>query len=384
MARAVYIHYAGGVRVTKDPDARGMYRIRFTKPDGRQGDARRSSWHEADAFARELSGFLNRTDNGTVAETIDGATIKDAIELFLDPGAHRETPAASYLATVSSHARTHIVPAIGDVPCRQWDRDVSQRVVDHCVAAGLAPSTIATVVGVLSSVANLAAWHKMLPQGAQPVRGVHHKRSPAIDLTELPTGEDVEKVATALTEVGGEDVYALLAYVAAYSGLRVGETLGLQVGDVDLAEGTIRVARQFGGQAKQIIPPKAGSKRVTIFPAFLDERWERAVGGRDADQPVWPGRDGGHLPHTTFRALWDRARQAAGWPRAGRGYKWRYHDLRHYFCTWALAADGLGLDVADVSRFAGHANPQITWQVYVSSRPDRVNRARQASRKAAR
>lgn len=386
--RVEYIHYPGGVRVSRHPDGRGTYRIRFPKADGTEGDARRSDWREADELARELAGLVsdnNHPVGGTVDATDDDATVADAVEVFLDPSSHREPMSASYLSTATSHARRHIVPAIGDVPCSQWDRGVSERVVDHCTEAGLAPSTVNTVVGLLSAVATSAERHGMLPAGRSPVRGIHRRRSEPVDLTDLPEHRDIEKAATALVELTGDGSQALQAYVAAYSGLRLGEMLGLQCGDVDLEEGTIRVSRQLGRMADgNLIPPKTGKARVTIFPAFLDDAWEAAVAGRDPDRPVWPGEAGGHLPHSSFRTLWNRAITAAGWPRAERGFKWRYHDLRHYFCTWALAADGLGLDVADVSRFAGHSNPQITWQVYVQSRPDRVSRARAASRKAAR
>jgi integrase len=53
------------------------------------------------------------------------------------------------------------------------------------------------------------------------------------------TPGDVDSLAVALPEP-----YGLLVRLAAYTGLRAGEIAGLQLRDIDLTEGTLRVRRQ--------------------------------------------------------------------------------------------------------------------------------------------
>lgn len=384
MSRIEYVHYAHDVRVTKHPDARGMHRIRFVKPDGRPGEARRASWEDAHQLALELAGLLAKGRRPANGNTPIGVLA----EQFLSPSAHREEPSPTYMRSSKSVIGKHIVPIIGDVPCNEWDTAVTQRVVDHCKAAGLADSTISGVVRTLAGIAKLGREHGYLQPGAEPTRGVYRHRKSYVDLAELPTADDIEAVAVAAAAVSGTWWRRLQVFTGAYSGLRIGEVLGLKVKDVNLKAGTIRVERQqMSAPGAGLRPPKYGSKRSTLFPEWLDGDYAALAAGRDRDEPLFPAARGDHELYSTFlNQRWRPAVMRAGWPRneSGRGYHWSYHDLRHYFCTWALAKDGLGLDVADVSRFAGHKSPQVTWEAYVMSRPDRVERARAASARGAR
>ena len=61
----------------------------------------------------------------------------------------------------------------------------------------------------------------------------------------------------------------------------------------------------------------------------------------------------------------------------GRG-EWTWHSLRHVFCTTASLFTW-GLDAADVSRMAGHANVRITLDMYVGAVVGVLDRARQAT-----
>jgi site-specific recombinase XerD len=72
-----------------------------------------------------------------------------------------------------------------------------------------------------------------------------------------------------------------------------------------------------------------------------------------------------------------RAYLAAGWRDAGGNGEWTWHSLRHVFCTTALFT--WGLDAADVSRMAGHANVRITLDMYVGAVAGVLDRARQAT-----
>jgi len=384
MPQADYVHYPSGVRVTRRPDARGYFRIRYTDPaTGRPADARRSTWDEAEELALDLSGGLARRQAGQANHSHQ--PIRNLINDHLHDEQGRFAPQT--LRTHRSYLGRYVTDTFGHLPVEQWDIDLTRRILDHAGADDLAANTRANLLRALGSLAETGRLLGYLPAQAAPTTGIRTPRTTHVDLTDLPYGRDIDQLADALTHYG-EPWWALHAYLMSHSGLRHGEALGLQAGDVNLEEGTLRVERQITQQRKEIRDPKYGSKRVTIYPAWLDDLMADRVRNLEPHQHVLSLDNGHTMSQQTARERFDRAAQAAGWPARKHGERqpWTPHTLRHYFCTWALAPhpDGLGLDVADVSRFAGHSNPAITWQVYVASRPDRVGRAREASREASR
>lgn len=86
-----------------------------------------------------------------------------------------------------------------------------------------------------------------------------------------------------------------------------------------------------------------------------------------------------------FEHQWIRARTASNRSSGEtETFRWRFHDLRHLFCSWALSKDRLDLAVADVSRLAGHHSPEFTYRTYVKPRPGLHERVRQAGRRVTR
>jgi len=169
--------------------------------------------------------------------------------------------------------------------------------------------------------------------------------------------------------------------------------LGLTHDDVSVSRSRIRVARQaltVPGPA-QCGPPKYDSYRTIgvsgrtlgllqqLMAEHADDEPASWAGSRGVESgagvPLFPGHDGELERYQTFKTLrWNTAAHVAGWPRGpgNRGFLWTPHTLRHFFCTVALAPKaegGWGLEVADVSRRAGHKNPSFTFDTYVGSRP---------------
>jgi integrase len=64
--------------------------------------------------------------------------------------------------------------------------------------------------------------------------------------------------------------------------------------------------------------------------------------------------------------LWQRWRQAAGWPDEGT-----FHSLRHYFATALITA---GADPTDVQKALRHSSLRITLETYVHWWPKKERR----------
>jgi integrase len=152
------------------------------------------------------------------------------------------------------------------------------------------------------------------------------------------------------------DRLRLAVLIAAWCGLRYGEIAELRRGDVDLADGVIRVRRavaRVAGEKPIIGPPKssAGVRDVSIPPHLLPEFRRHladhvGVGARSLLFPSARGSDQHLAPATAYRHF-NRAREAAG--RSDL----RWHDLRH---TGATLAAATGATLAELMGRLGHSS----------------------------
>jgi integrase len=215
-----------------------------------------------------------------------------------------------------------------------------------------------------------------------------------VDPSDIPAAGDVERLGQALAAGRYGDRDELMAYAAAYSGLRWGEIAALTAGQVDTAARVISVDRKVAEVAGHlhIEAPKNRKRRQAIYPRLtpsgyplaerLADRIEQARTEQHAgSNPLGPERrrpPGKLWRSSSFnRNVLKRAYATAGWrDETGRG-QWTWHGLRHVFCTIALFT--WGLDAADVSRMAGHANVRITLDMYVGVVAGVLDRARQAT-----
>jgi integrase len=159
--------------------------------------------------------------------------------------------------------------------------------------------------------------------------------------------------------------------VAASTGLRLSELLGLTWADVDLSTGTIHVHNQLsvakGGKPARLVPLKtgAGVRSVYLVPELVSilkhhkaDAFEHGHAG--ASNVVFSTSEGKPLSQANAgRALRTAGDKAGLNPEGGDRVSW--HDLRHTAISRLIAA---GLDVVEVQRQAGHARPSITLDIY--------------------
>jgi integrase len=155
-------------------------------------------------------------------------------------------------------------------------------------------------------------------------------------------------------------------------GLRRGEVLGLQWGDIDLARGVlhIRRTRTDAGTAGVVVgPPKTARsiRTLPLDPPLVDAlRRTRSATVRSLTEP-WVAVDGAGRPlrPDAYGDLFTGQARAAGLPRI------RLHDARHTALSLLL---GSGVPVHVVARFAGH-DPSVTLRTYAHADTDALNAA---------
>jgi integrase len=161
-----------------------------------------------------------------------------------------------------------------------------------------------------------------------------------------------------LEHTGG---YRLLFEFLAYTGLRIGEALGLTWADIDHDAGLIRVHRQLSRQREHTkLKTEAGRREVILAPALakgLREHW-LASRYKAPDDFVFCNTLGRGLDYRDVGEGFRAAVKAAGLTAPG---KLTLHSLRHGFASLLISK---GLNLVFVSRQLGHANPNVTLTTY--------------------
>ena len=153
------------------------------------------------------------------------------------------------------------------------------------------------------------------------------------------------------------------------SGTRVGETLAIDMGDVDLEQGVIRLVHTKGGKERLIPLSDTMSDVLRTFCSILhpDPRPEDPL-----FRNAWGERYDKRTIYTRFRELL----RLAGISHGGRGVGPRIHDLRHTMACHALqnaarAGTDLRSELPVLSAYLGHGSVgatckylQMTAEVY--------------------
>lgn len=215
--------------------------------------------------------------------------------------------------------------------------------------------TINKSLTLLTMIFNYAARHRWVDHNpAEYVEKLkdetylHHR---PVDENIL-TPDEVRRVVAA-----SEDHYRLLIQAAAFTGMRQGELLGLQWGDIDWSSRQIHVRRAWKDGAFTQPKTRNSQRRVDVPDFLLHElkKWRLRCPKGELDM-VFP--NGAGNPETHANVL-----QRGFYPALRRAglRKIRFHDLRHTFASLLLAN---GEDVVRVSRLLGHASPHITLNTY--------------------
>ena len=240
----------------------------------------------------------------------------------------------------------------------------------HLAEAGVAlvPSSPAAVRGFLARAAArcgaaslgrklsaLRSFYRFLVREgiapANPARSVASPRRPK----KLPTVLPEDEVA-ALVEAPSKATplelrdRAMLELLYA-SGLRVSELVSLDVGDLDLSEGVVRV---LGKRRKERVVPVGSAAREALVRWLAEGRpaLARRRGNGAAPRALFLHHRGGRLSTRSVARRLDRAVLASGLSR-----RVHPHVLRHCFATHLL---GNGADLRAIQELLGHASLSTT------------------------
>lgn len=322
---------------------------------------------------QELTKLLHQRDEGRLASTHSMTLATYLNDQWLP---HQRTRIrATTWRRYDSLVRNHILPSLGGVKLQRVRPIDIQQMLDRMISRGLARRSVVQAFRVLSSaLAQAVRWQLVT---ANPASAVRPPR-PDSPTNEIPEREDVLRILEA-----ARDTWLVLPLtIAATTGLRRGELLGLRWRDIDLDRRLLHVngsLQRIDGELRRVDPKTAKARRTVAIPestcrAIAESRVEqtkrRLLLGEawlDLDLVVEKGDgspvDPDHLTH--------------GFSRLSRrlGLNVRLHDLRHAYATTLLKAD---VHPKIVSEALGHSSTAFTMDTYSAVVPSLQQRAADA------
>jgi len=334
----------------------------YRGPDGRERTKTFRLRVEADHWVTDQVAMMNRGEwlDPRAGRTTFGEYAKrwQAIQV------HRPSTAAG----VAANLRLHMLPtfetrSLGSIlpsDLQAWVRDRSEV---------LRPSSLRIVYKQLVAVLRAAAADRLIT--SVPTNGVRLPRIEPAKIDPLPT-EVVDRLIDAVPER-----YRALVVLAAGTGLRQGECLGLTVDRVNFLRRQLTVDRQLiippGSGTPILGPPKTESSYRTVpLPQVVTD----ALASHLATFP--PGPDafvfttpkGDPISRGRFSEMWRPATARAGAP-VGTGF----HALRHFYASLLIRH---GENVKTVQARLGHKTAAETLNTYSHLWPDSEDRTRTA------
>lgn len=206
-----------------------------------------------------------------------------------------------------------------------------------------------------------------------PMNGVKPPKraveSSAIDPDVLPTGAELRALRDASPSLIAEAII-----VAAGTGLRQGELLGLRCQNVDFLRKEIVVVEQAvtlarGGAEFRPLKTRQALRRLPVGDVVID-----AIARHleqfpcEPDEAIFRNRMGRLHRRSAFGDLWRLARHDAG---ARDSLRW--HELRHFYASTLIAG---GASVREVMERMGHTSAEETIARYSRLWPDREESTR--------
>ncbi len=250
------------------------------------------------------------------------------------------------LQTYRGQLERHVLPALGQVRLREISTPLLDRVL-RAIKEDVSTATARTCRSVISGILGVAVRHGAI--ATNPIRDIERLEGRSNRLPRALDADEIQQwfaMLEADPKARAADLPDLTAFMLA-TGARIGETLGLVWGDVDLAVGEVAITQQLiritgVGLVRAPTKSKAGERVLRLPTWAIDLLRRRASQGTPALEPVFADALGGFRdPSNVRRAL--RAARTPGGDATRQELATRIARLRRTAgLSRAVVADQLG------------------------------------------
>ena len=263
-----------------------------------------------------------------------------------------------------------LVPDFGPIPLNDMSAEHIRCLIAKYIGRGKSKATIRNYLSPLRTAYSQAIDDGLVTRNPAGRLGklLKNAKNPAKEMRPLTRQETNTLLASAKT--GAPLIYPLLL-CAVRTGLRRGELIGLQWGDVDL-EGRYLLVRRAVVRGKVGLPKSNKIRRVDVSGQLCVElKAQKEVRELEAmakdqtlkfDEPVFLSPMGLRWDERNVEKPWHRALKLSGIRRV------RLHDLRHTFASQLIEQ---GAHPKYIQEQLGHASITMTMDTYGHMFPNR-------------
>jgi integrase len=290
-----------------------------------------------------------------------GSIAEDALRVYCGDYALRQT-------TVENHEsvlRKHLLPFFSSTPvdAAHFDREVVRSFIRHLRGADgkpriLADSSINVVLPTLSIVLNHAVEKKYLLQNPLRGGGALWRREQPPEPVDPFAPEELRAIIAAAYEIDHD--FGVLVQIAAQTGLRPGEVLGLRRCDVDISKAEVHVRGTYTRSRSGPTKTRTSTRVVSLLDhVVVDEALSRSVIPTIKAMKLLSMAPEDRLFQVGYTLTWQTR-----WKRAllKSGIRYRKpHNLRHAFASILISR---GANILEVQEAGGWSSAAVLLRVY--------------------
>jgi integrase len=348
-----------GVKVRQKEKGKGQPWWVFINHNNKRTSRQIGDRRAAEAVGRKIEAKLSLGEFSLDEKKKAIPLFKDFAQEFMGTYSklnHKESTRDSYRDVL----RIHINPVFGDKRLDEIERkDIKQFVVSK-QTDGLSASTARLILSYFSAILAEAVDDELVI--ANPATGVRKVigKNDANEIRPL-TADELNHLLEIVREHFPK--YYVLFLLLARTGMRIGEALSLQWGDIDFHDRFIEVKRSVV-RGRVSTPKSRKSRRVDMSPQLTDallihqtESKKKGLRlGVGELELVFTNEGGNVIDVNNWRSrVFNKTLKKAGMRHI------RIHDIRHTYATLRIQA---GHNIADVSNQLGHHSIKFTMDVY--------------------
>ncbi len=349
-----------GVKIREKVKGSGEYWV-FISHRGRRKSKKVGGKKLALSVAEKIKARLTLNDFNIDDQQDECPTFKEYASIWLNTyikSTRRDSTYSRYLGILDNQ----VFPEIGTKRVNEISRADIRDLLLKQHRKGYSRSTVGLVRDVLSGPMGYAADEELIP--VNPVTGVLKR----LKLERENKSENVQAMTPDEVQTFLENCHSLFPehypfFLCAFrTGMRLGELLGLEWGDIDWNSKFILVQRSY--KLGQLNKTKTGaSRRVDMsdqlngtLKAVLTEKKREALKlGIDEPFKVVFSRNGKHMEQNYIRRIYKRILKKVGMREM------RLHDIRHTFASLLLSNRESPVYVKEQ---LGHSSIQMTVDIY--------------------